>query len=147
MENGELIEYLSNGCFIVLMQQPGVGFELNRPLIHQFVDFLIIKKTSTFAFVSFVAISHIVPITNPDEDRAYLEASFNDGLTLMEAMSNTDWTYSHAIFSPYSNMAPMGGMFILNVDLETIKIWLGRFQVNWVVFGETDAMAQYIEFK
>jgi len=146
MTEKDFVEYLNNGSFELLMQGQGVEFQLNTAYKKEFVLFLNAKKVSDFYFVSFLDISKLIPITNPEEDKKYLDDSFESESQLLDALGETDWTYYHAIFSANSNMASTGGVFILNVELEKIKFWLNNHNINWYVLGESGSVAKYYSY-
>lgn len=146
MTEKDFVQYLNNGSFELMMQGQGVEFKLDAIYEKEFTHFLAAKNASRFYFVSFLDISKLIPITNAEEDKKYLDDSFESESQLLDALGETDWTYYHAIFRANSNMASTGGVFILNVELEKIKTWLNNHKVNWYVLGESSLEAKYYSF-
>lgn len=146
MAEKDFVQYLNNGNFELPMQGQGVEFTLETTYAKEFLHFLTVKNASSFYFVSFLDISKIVPITNAEEDKKYLDDSLESESELLDALGETDWIYYHAIFSPNSNMASMGGAFVLNVELEKMKTWLDKFNIHWYIWGESNSLAKFYTF-
>lgn len=145
MEQKSFIEYLENGTFEILMQGLGVEFELNKNYSNEYIKFMSDKEASSFYFVSFQDISKIVAITNPDQEKAYLDDSEEAEISLLTAIGETNWTYYHVVFRTNSVMASIGGIIILNVNIIELKNWLSTHGISWYVFGDINATAQYKE--
>lgn len=146
MTEKDFVQYLNNGNFELPMQGQGVEFTLETTYAKEFLHFLTVKNASSFYFVSFLDISKLVPITNAEEDKKYLDDSLESESQLLDALGETDWIYYHAIFSPNSNMASMGGAFVLNVELEKMKTWLDKFNIHWYIWGESNSLAKFYTF-
>ena len=135
-------DYLSNGQFETFIPGNASSFELGKK--SKSIDtFLNSKGAKSFAFLSFNDFSTFGPINSPEEERVFLDSQEDADMNLMMKAGELEWIYYMAGFRPNNNWGALGGILVLDPNIEALKKEANLAGINWLVTG---AIGEAVEF-